>query len=238
MAQIDPLTQLDPVPQIDPVTRPSIADMVFDALYARVLSLDLPPGTKMSEAEVARQMGVSRQPVRDAFYRLSKLGFLIVQPQRATTVSQISAREVSRARFIRTAIEIQIVRRAAAGLDDVALDGLTRNMADQDAALHASDRAAFHRLDDAFHQLICKATGHGFAWDVIRETRAHTERVRFLSLEMGSRRAFDDHAAILDAIRARDADAAERATRDHLAQIETVIDGLRAENEAWFAREE
>ncbi|WP_099823283.1 GntR family transcriptional regulator [Oceaniglobus indicus] len=228
----------DPLTQIDPVVRPTIADQVFDALYARVLSLDLPPLTKLSEAEVARQMGVSRQPVRDAFYRLSKLGFLIIQPQRATTVSQISARDVSRARFIRSTIEIRIVRRASGGLADDDIAALERILSDQLGALEADERARFHRLDDAFHQRICEAADLGFAWDVIRETRAHTDRVRYLSLGTGSRRAYEDHRRILDSIIARDADGAERALDDHLAQIDKIVAGLRARNPTWFSEEE
>ncbi len=54
---------------------PSITDQVFEEMYRQVVELSLPPGTKISEADVARQLGVSRQPVRDAFYRLSQLGF-------------------------------------------------------------------------------------------------------------------------------------------------------------------
>ena len=69
------------LPAIEPVGRPSVADHVFDELRREILTLELAPGTKLSEVEVATQMGVSRQPVRDAFYRLSKLGFLLIRPQ-------------------------------------------------------------------------------------------------------------------------------------------------------------
>ena len=62
-------------------------------------------------------MGVSRQPVRDAFYRLSRLGFLTIWPQRATIVAPISERAVLQARFIRTAIELETVQAAARMLD-------------------------------------------------------------------------------------------------------------------------
>ena len=63
----------------------TVTDQIFELLYERVVNLSLPPGAKLSEAEVAAQMGVSRQPVRDAFYRLSQLGFIQIRPQRATT---------------------------------------------------------------------------------------------------------------------------------------------------------
>lgn len=68
----------------------SATEQVFQSLYAAVVTLKLLPGTKVSEAEVARQMDVSRQPVRDAFFRLSELGFLTIRPQRATLISRIS----------------------------------------------------------------------------------------------------------------------------------------------------
>ncbi|MEJ2022363.1 MAG: GntR family transcriptional regulator, partial [Maritimibacter sp.] len=92
------------LPQIGLTARPSVADQVFDELNRQILSLDLKPGAKLSEVEVAKAMGESRQPVRDAFYRLSKLGFLLIRPQRATTVSLISSEAVMQARFIRTAL--------------------------------------------------------------------------------------------------------------------------------------
>ncbi|WP_102108484.1 GntR family transcriptional regulator [Oceaniglobus roseus] len=224
--------------QIEPVARASISDRVFDALYRQVLSLDLPPGAKLSEADVSRQMGVSRQPVRDAFYRLSKLGFLIIQPQRATTVSQISARDVFRARFIRTAIEVEIVRRACESLDPSGIAVLERLIEQQQEAIDAGDKRLFHQLDDAFHREVCALIGLGFSWDVIRENKAHTDRVRFLSLAFASQTACDDHRRILDALKARDKDAGEAAVRQHLSRIEGIVERLRADNHAWFAEEE
>jgi DNA-binding GntR family transcriptional regulator len=86
-------------------------------LHSQILLLELPPGTKMSEVEVAKALGVSRQPVRDAFYRLSKLGFLSIRPQRATLVSQISSTAVLQARFVRNALEAETVRTACQGPD-------------------------------------------------------------------------------------------------------------------------
>ena len=88
-------------------------DQIFDVLYSAVISLQLPPGTKVSEAELAKQLDVSRQPVRDAFFRLSKLGFLSIRPQRATQVTRISEKAVLDAAFVRTAIEAECLRHCA-----------------------------------------------------------------------------------------------------------------------------
>ncbi|WP_375688295.1 GntR family transcriptional regulator [Pseudooceanicola sp. LIPI14-2-Ac024] len=232
---IEPVASLAP---LDASARVSVTDQVFEALHAQVLSLALPPGAKLSEAEVAKKLGVSRQPVRDAFFRLSKLGFLVIQPQRATTVSKIHVQDVRRARFIRTAIEVEVMRLAAARFTAQDFAALDANMEAQAAAVKAGDRSTFHRLDDAFHQMLCARTGVEFVWDAIRENKAHTDRVRFLSLAEGSQRAFDDHVRILAMLRAGDAAGSVAAMRDHLGAIEAIIQQLRSENHSWFSDDE
>jgi GntR family transcriptional regulator, rspAB operon transcriptional repressor len=222
---------------LEPVIRASIADQVFDVLYQQVLSLALPPGTKMSEAEIAKQLNVSRQPVRDAFYRLSKLGFLLIQPQKATQVSHIHIQDVLKARFIRTSIEVEVMRRAAQGLSEADFTKLDANMVEQHEAVAKGDRASFHRLDDAFHHLLCQGAGVGFVWDAVRENKAHTDRVRYLSLAEGSQRAMEGHVRILKALRARDEEAAVAELRAHLGQIEQIIEDLRRANHTWFSDE-
>lgn len=222
---------------LEPVVRASIADQVFDVLHQQVLSLALPPGTKMSEAEIAKQLNVSRQPVRDAFYRLSKLGFLLIQPQKATQVSPIHIQDILRARFVRTSIEVEVMRRAAQGLTAQALAQLDANLAEQKQTVASGDRACFHRLDDAFHHLLCQGAGVGFVWETIHENKAHTDRVRYLSLSEGSARAMEGHIRILAALRAGDGEAAVAELRTHLGQIEGIIADLRAANAAWFSDE-
>ena len=77
---------------------------VYDALRAAIVQLQVRPGNPLSEAEIARQLGVSRQPVREAFIKLAESGLVEVRPQRGAFVRLISRREVANARFIREAI--------------------------------------------------------------------------------------------------------------------------------------
>lgn len=219
---------------LEPISRPSVTDAVFDEIHRQILSLDLPPGTKMSEVDVARAMGVSRQPVRDAFYRLSMLGFLTIRPQRATVVSPISERAVMQARFIRSAIEAETVRVACDRLTDADMDVLQSVLDLQKAAVEARDPHAFHALDDRFHREICERSGKGFAWDIIREQKAHMDRVRLLSLSFASQDAYGEHLRVMAALRARDAAAAMAEMHAHLSRIKQQIRRIRAENEAYF----
>ena len=223
------------LPRFEPVRSPSVTDQVFGSLYSDVVTLTLPPGAKLSEADVARQFGVSRQPVRDAFYRLSQLGFLVVRPQRATTVSPISEAAVLQARFIRTAIEIETARVAAERLSDAQLAELDDLIAEQARAVAARDRIVFHGLDDDFHRRICEMAGLDFAWTLIRDTKAQMDRVRFLSLAVGAESVLHEHKAILAALRAHDAAAAIERVREHLSQIQGILARLRLSDPQYFA---
>lgn len=224
-----------PLRSIEALRAPSTADLVFDELYRRVVELDLAPGVKLSELDVARRMGVSRQPVRDAFYRLSQIGLLHIQPQRATTVSRISEAAVLQARFIRTALETETARAAAARLGEEGLRELEDLVAGQREAVAADERVRFHTLDDAFHRVICEASGHEVVWSLIRETKAHMDRTRFLSLSFGAPAALDDHLRILAALRVRDPERAAAAMRLHLSRIADILAKLRAERPGIFA---
>ncbi|MCF8482402.1 MAG: GntR family transcriptional regulator [Rhodospirillum sp.] len=221
------------------IERPSsVTDQVFAELYHRVISLVMPPGTKTSETEVASALGVSRQPVRDAFYRLSKAGFLAIRPQRATTVSMISERAVKQARFIRTALEVETTRVACERLTEDDLVALESILDQQQQAVHQGDKMVFHELDDMFHREICERAGVGYVWRLIQEHKAHMDRVRFLSLSFASQRAYDDHIHFFEAIRRRDAEDAVHRMRLHMMTILEHFPRIRAENPEYFDDEE
>ncbi len=214
----------------------SATDRVFQALYDAVISLQLPPGTKVSEVEVARQLAVSRQPVRDAFFRLGALGFLAIRPQRPTLITPISEQAVRDAVFTRTALEAECLRAISApGTAPEAGAALRAELSRQAAALPQSDTAGYHALDEDFHRKLCQLAGHAHVWSVIREQKAHMDRVRYLSLsEQRKQRVLDEHTAIVEAVAAGDGAAAEAALRAHLNGVLTVLPELRARHPDYF----
>lgn len=212
----------------------TVTDQIFDLLYDRVVNLTLPPGAKLSEAEVAAQMSVSRQPVRDAFYRLSQLGFVEIRPQRATIVTPISEEGVLQAYFIRAALEESCMRVAAQRLTEDHFGALARLIDLQTVETKAGNRARFHVLDDQFHHDICTYAGLDFVWTLVKENKGHMDRARYLSLSYGADTALAEHGLILDALRRRDADAAVTAIRQHLSRIEGIIARLRVDQPQVF----
>ena len=94
--------------------RRTTADELFELLRSDIEKMILVPGTKLSEANVAKQYSVSRQPVREALIRLDHLKLVEIQPQKATIVRRISRSAIESARFTRLSVELEIARRACA----------------------------------------------------------------------------------------------------------------------------
>ena len=109
----------------------------------------------------------------------------------------------------------------------------------QDEAHAAGDFDRFFVLDDAFHEALCEASGHGIAWSLAQRADGHLVRVRRLSLPvpeyMGE--MIDEHRAVLEAIAAHDPDEAEATLRHHLRMVLSVLEAIRAEHPAYFAEE-
>lgn len=214
----------------------TIAGRVYDTVRRAIVQLQLEPGSPLSEADIARQLGVSRQPVREAFIKLSEAGLVEIRPQRGTFVRLISLREVENARFIREAIEVAIARKAAveaAGPDLQALDALVEQ---QRAAATSSDNAGFLHLDEQFHQQIARSAGCEDAWRVLEGLKAQMDRVRYLSLPQATPLdvILEQHTAIVDAIRRYSPDAAEMAMRRHLSEILTSLPKIATQKPAYF----
>ncbi len=222
-------TEAVSLPSLDEFRARTVTDQIYDVLYQRVVNLTLPPGAKLSEAEVAAQMGVSRQPVRDAFFRLSQLGFIQIRPQRATVVTPISEEAILQAYFIRLALEIACIRKACSGLTHDQHEALEDLIRRQGAAIDDDDRALFHALDDQFHHDICAYAGLEFVWTLVKDNKGHMDRARWLSLSYNARNSMEEHKVILAGLRARDEDSAVAAITLHLSRISDTLSRLRAE---------
>lgn len=216
--------------------RRTSVDEVFDHLHEAISTLRLRPGDKISEADIAAQFGVSRQPVRDAFSRLANLDMLLIRPQRATIVRRFSMREIEKARFVRAAVEAEVLRRAARACGPDGAARLATELDRQAEAIEAGDRKRFGALDYAFHEAICGVAGVPFAFEVIAGEKAKVDRLCLLSLAEEDRMPslLEDHVRIAEAIRAGDADAAVDAGMLHLTRLDSTIEAIVASNADYF----
>lgn len=210
---------------------------VFDALRRAIVQLQLRPGNPLSEAETARQLGVSRQPVREAFIKLAEVGLVEIRPQRGTFVRLISVREVRNARFLREAIEVAIARKAAAEASAEQIRDLRRVVEDQTSIAEKGDTVAFLRLDEVFHQTLAASADCDDAWRVLENLKTQMDRVRFLSLADATplETIIEQHRAIVDAIERRMPEEAEEAMRYHLSEILISLPKLAELRSEFFA---
>lgn len=198
-----------------------IARRVVDRLRHAIITMRIQPGEKLSEQEIAKRLGVSRQPVREAFIKLAEAGLVRILPQRGTLVVKISVTAVEDARFIREAIECAVVRDAARRADAEGLARAERVLEETARAIATESAERLFELDEEFHQALAAAAGRPNAWNVVVEQKAQMDRVRYLDMSdaIPMRIVLAQHRTILDAVERGDPDQAERAMRTHLHEI-------------------
>lgn len=216
--------------------RKTRGDFVLAEMRRAIIELRLKPGDQLSEAEIARQFGVSRQPVREAFIKLAQARLLSVRPQRGTLVRFISKQDVENAHFVREAIEVAAVRKAALKADEAAISEL-RELVAKLSAVPTKDHAKFMQLDEAFHEAVARSGGTGHAWHILEGLKSQLDRVRFLAIdEVTSASAIvAEHSAIIDAIADRSPQLAEDRMRAHMAEILVSLPRLVKAHSALFS---
>ena len=209
----------------DSIVSKSTADLVFDKLYEEIVNLDILPGTKMSEADVSKRFGVSRQPVRDAFMRLGSLELLEIRPQRVSSVRLFSINEIENTRFFRLAVELELIELMCANWNADAAESVRANLEGQTAALNAGEADTLHRLDYEFHKLICNISGRPMAFQTIEECKRKVDRLCMLSLAHaeGGAAVLEDHKSIIEAVDSGNVCEARSRTRHHLNRLKNTI---------------
>lgn len=217
----------------------SISTHVFKTLRNAIVTLKLLPGNSLSEADIAKQLGVSRQPVREAFIQLSRIGLLTIIPQKGSFIVKISEGDVGNAQFIREAIEVAIVKRACAQATDEHIDRLLELIAAQNKAAAEADQERFLELDDAFHHTVAYSADCLYGWQIVENLKAQMDRVRFLSLPEATplKKIITQHRRIVEAIQASDQDAAGQAMKTHLREILVSLPRLAERHQELFSKD-
>jgi DNA-binding GntR family transcriptional regulator len=199
---------------------------VYRELRRRIRELTLPPGAPLRKEEIALELGVSRAPVSEAIARLADEALVDVFPQHGSFVAPIRAADVRESMFIRTALEVEAIRRVTRMADEGLLSALDDNLKEQAAALHTGDLALFQDLDENLHALIFASINTPRALRMLEAARAPLDRPRRLALpEEGRARAtYLEHCRLVESIRSGDAEFAGSAMRVHLGMVARSID--------------
>jgi DNA-binding GntR family transcriptional regulator len=221
---------------VDVAGRRSRTASVFDALLKAIVRVDLKPGEPLLKDDIARQLGVSRQPVTDAINRLAGLGLVTVIPQVNSYVSRISPSDVIESSFLRSAVEAQVVHELASSPKQAVLEALRRQLSEQIRLVAAGDVDGFHDADDAFHRLLAELAGLPGLWDQIASARLHLVRVRRLGLPRPGRLAisYAEHSMVVDEIEAGRPRKAANTIAHHIRYNEGELRRLQKELPQYF----
>jgi DNA-binding GntR family transcriptional regulator len=216
----------------------SARDYALRIIREKIISLNLSPGSMVSENELSIKLGLSRTPVREALIELSKSKVVEVYPQKGIYISLIDTALVEEDRFLRLVLEKAIVKMACQAASEEDLLSLEANLNLQDFYLQNSAPNELLKLDDEFHQmlfLICKKSR---IYALMNSMTIHFDRVRSLSLvTIKDIKIVHDHREIVDAIRRKDQEAAEAIMTKHLSRYKVDDELLRAKYSQYYKYE-
>ncbi|WP_307865431.1 GntR family transcriptional regulator [Streptomyces montanisoli] len=217
----------------------STRQQVYEQLRARIIRLDLEPGSALSENDLAAELGVSRTPVRESLILLGEEGLVDVYPQLGTFVSRIRIGDVASAQFVREALELAALRDAVGEAGPRDIVELRRLVRAQEDAAQDGDSEGFFRFDEAFHARLMAVGGHAAAWQVVAGAKAQLDRARRLSLPLTQQMPLliGQHGAVVDLLEAADGPAAEESLRGHLRLVFGDVERIRARHPELFTED-
>ncbi|KFC69907.1 Transcriptional regulator, GntR family [Devosia sp. LC5] len=214
----------------------SAAASIEKDLRRAIIELELLPGSRLSEQDIATRLGVSRQPVREALIRLANSRLIEIRPHRGTVVARISAKEMTEALFVRQAVELAVVAKAAQSFDAWQRKRIASLLIKQEEAAAKLDHAGFREHDEAFHFAIAQGAGVGIAWIAIADMKTHMDRVCNMTLQSQAdmARRVREHQEIMAAIDRHDVEGAQRAMAQHLGSILDDLPDLETKHASLF----
>ena len=175
----------------------------------KIISLELEPGTAISDRELAAWMNLSRTPVREALLDLAKVKIVEIYPQRGSVVAPIDYNLVEEAQFVRSVLEVAVVQLACERATQEQLEQLKENVALQEFYYQHGSSERLLEMDDEFHRLLFQIAVKEHLW-------------------MG------DHREIYEAVAAHDQEAARQLMEKHLNRYKVDETALREQYPQYF----
>ncbi|GHB18456.1 GntR family transcriptional regulator [Salinicola rhizosphaerae] len=195
-----------------------LVNQIADSLTEALLRGDFAPGVHLAEAQLARDFGVSRAPVREAARLLESRGMLVSQPRRGFFVRTFSAEELEDVFDLRLCLERHAIGLLAGQFSEYKESALTRQLDTMRQVAEHGTAAEQIEADVAFHRMLCEFSGNRRLLKVFDEL---CHEMRFCILLIGQlyddpRRVADSHQPVLDALRTGDDAACEAAIDYHI----------------------
>lgn len=203
----------------------SQADLAYREIRALIVTLELPPGSLLSEPELQERLGLGRTPIREALRTLAHERLVEVYPRRGMFVAALDPRDLSALSEMREQLEPYAAGLAAERRTDEDLEVIDELIADLDAVAVAPDMRQLIELDQRIHHHIYRCAHNDFLQDVCDQHYMHALRIWFLALDRVSHLgdAVAEHRDLLVAIREGDAERAATVMSSHVTGFEAEV---------------
>ena len=210
---------------LEPVSPTSLRDDVLRSLRSAIVRGALRPGQRLQEAALARELHVSRGPVREALIALEREGLVVFSPNRSPRVAAFTGEEFKDLVEVRWLLETYAVRKALPRLTPADLSRLEASVQAMRRAVAEGDRPAAVEADLSFHEQIVALAGNKRLYQVWSQLAGHIRLFITLSVEAGFDLAgmADEHAQVLAALRSGDGGRAADAVNQHNREIGEAI---------------
>lgn len=216
----------------------TVREYAFRAITENIISLDLAPGTAISENEIAGFLGISRTPVRESIQELHKAAIIEIYPQRGSYVSLIDNQYVEEAVFLRTVLDKAVIEEACdmATPEDIA--AMEENIALQEFYLSNNATEKIYELDNAFHKMIYTCAKKEIIHEMRKTIMIHFDRVRSLAMiAVKDTKIVNDHKLMLKAIKEKDKETAKELVEKHLNRYRVDQEALLKAYPQYFKNE-
>jgi len=203
----------------------SLSDQAYYRIRELIVTLELPPGSPVSERELMERLALGRTPIREALQALARERLVEVYPRRGMFVSRVDVRDLAGLSEVRLTLEPRAARLAAERATDADRATIAVLLKELDHVRDQPDERALIDLDQRIHRHIYECTHNPFLAATLNEYYVLTLRIWFLALERVTRLqdAVREHRELLRAIRAGNAERAEEAMRRHVTGFENAI---------------
>lgn len=217
-----------------PISRPvRLGTEVYDWLLKKLMSLEIEPGERIGVDKLARELGISQTPIREALSQLEAQGLVIkIHLSGYRAASQLTRKQFDDLCELRLLIEPAAAAKAAALMSDTERDDLSTLAARMEEPVPGDPLSAYNEFaqqDARFHAAIARASQNDLLHDIIAQQRIHLHLFRLRFYTHATLDAVVEHAAIIEAFGRRDPEGAAAAMRIHVenahARFKDVFDG-------------
>lgn len=201
---------------VDAAGRKSLRDVAYDELRSRIIGLDLAPGTRLIERDLAEELAVSRIPLREAMQRLERDGLVVVVPRQGAIVSPFTVDDVRDLFDVRENLEVLAARLAAERADEEGLAALAAQLDTARDATERGDKAAIAAANAKFHALIVDLAANPLLESILQPLEARTQWLFHLTKERDATVQCREHEELLAAIADHDPDRAAESAFHHV----------------------